>query len=265
MVDIKFTIIILLLYLIIILFRATLPTYQLNSPRCVNNKIYYKILLDDIINNVKTGDLILFSDNVKVPINVIVGNNKFSHSGIIVVINNIPHVYEIIDSRHGYTTHKKLKPFIKPVQLTPLHTRIKYFSGNCFISSLNQELSQNQINKLTNFINNNHYYTFINYNKWFPFIFSSFITPESRFCHEFIADILDKLQITSNLMSNSKINLSTELINICNGNIYSNPIHIIPNDLLIPKNININKLPELNYCNNLIESKQIVNDSKYNL
>jgi len=227
------------------------------------NKLFYKILLNDCLTTVKSGDLILFSDHIKVPINIIIGNNKFSHTGIVIVLNNKPYIYEIVDTTFGYNTHMDMKKFNKYIQLTPLYERVKYYAGNCYLTSLNKLLSNRQLNLLTNFINTSKDYKFINFKKWFPFMLTSMIIPKQRFCHEFIADILDKIEISSEPIKQSKVFITNKLIELCDGNIYSNPVHIIPNDLIINKNVDINKLPILNYSNRYIKTQDINNNEKY--
>lgn len=253
--DNKIISISIIILIIIIFLRLVIPFHE---DHCGNHEIHYKILLSKIIPIVKTGDIILFNDNIKIPINIIVGTNKYSHSGIIIVINNIPYIYELIDTQHGYLNHKDMPKFDKSIQLTPLYDRIKYFAGHCYLSSLNKPLNQIQISKLIQYINNSHDYEFVDYKKLFPFMFSTIIIPKKKFCHEFVADILHHLNITSIPIKQRKIFVSQKLIDMCNGDIFSYPIHIIPDDLLISKNVNINKLPKIKYCTDYIKASDII-------
>ena len=253
------SVIILLLYCL----SYILPDNSIHSYN--TNDIHYKILLNDVLHQCKTGDLILFSSIARVPLNVITGHNKYSHTGFVVIINNKPYVYELVNTIAGYDTHKNMKDFNKPVQLNSLYDRIKYYSGNCYLASLNKEMNYKQVQLLEQFMLKNDNYTFTNYYIWFPFVFSTYTRPNERFCHEFIADILDKVQISSEPMKQNKFNLTKKMIDLCDGHIYSYPIQIIPNDLLINKNINISKLPILNFGTDFIKSKDIINNGKYML
>ena len=216
------------------------------------------MLLNDCIDKVKTGDLVLFSDNIKVPIVIMIGDRTFSHTGIVIVIDNIPYIYEIVDTINGYKSHKNLGKFKSAIQLTPLSDRIKYYAGNCYIASINNKLSPRQIELFKYIVKNGFDCQFVNYIKWWPFLFSNKLLNKKRFCHEFVAEILHKLNITSIPIKQSKIVLSKKLVSICNGDIYSLPIQIIPDDLLITDNHNINKLPILTYCNNYIKSSELM-------
>ena len=218
--------------------------------------IFYKILSSNIIPLLKTGDLIFFSDNIKIPINIIAGNNYFSHSGIIVIIDNIPYVYEIVDVNIGYATHQDFKPFKKAIQLTPFVDRVKYFSGHCYIASLIKPLKQEQIDKLNKFIENDYHYKFVDFNKWAPFIVTRMKLKSERFCHEFTADILDQIDISSEPIKQKKYNITDSVVNLCDGSIYSQPIQIIPDELLLKNNIyTIHNLPKLTFCTKFVSNK----------
>ena len=212
---------------------------------CNINEYYYKILLSNVINKVKTGDLILFSDNIKVPSNSILGNNKFSHMGFIIIIDNVPYVYEMIQSGN-YRVHHKMKPFTKDIQLTKMEDRIKYYAGNMYIVSLKKPLNDIQLEKLNIFMQNDYNYKFISMNNYILSIFTKKTIHNERFCHEFVADLLYSIDITKTPFKQNKLNLTNNIVNTFNNTLYSYPIHVIPDELLI--NNDIQNTPCLNYC-----------------
>lgn len=59
-------------------------------------------------------------------------------------------------------------------------------------------------------------------------------------CNEFIAYILDELQITNNLSKSNKRDLHKNIIELSNSNLYSNPVHIIIDNLIIKNLYNYN-------------------------
>ena len=80
--NIILSIIIFILFFIIYLF---IPS---NNTLCTNYKLYKKILLNNVINDIKPGDLLLFSSNKYNIITRTFGNSTFSHIAIVIKIDN---------------------------------------------------------------------------------------------------------------------------------------------------------------------------------
>ena len=59
-------------------------------------------------------------------------------------------------------------------------------------------------------------------------------------CIEYIAYILDKLKITYNLSKSNKKDLSNNIIELSNSELYYNPVHVIIDNLIIKNLYNYN-------------------------
>ena len=207
-------------------------------------RIYKKILYSDVYKYFKTGDLLFFSFNdVDIKIRTFI-HNRFSHVGMIYKENDDLYIIELSDG-------DLIKPYdtntINNVQLVPLEDKIKFYSGNVYYSELLKPLSNTQIHTLNKFLNKSSKY------KYTSFLFmlyqfllvSNTIYGHNRFCTEYIAEILYKLNISYKPYRANKFNINNAIYDLANNDIYTNPIHIIVNDLLIKS---INKSNYIKYC-----------------
>lgn len=190
---------------------------------CKDFPIYNKILLSNIINDCKSGDLLLFSN---IRCNVLtrtIGNPYFSHIGIIIKKMNILYVLELVLNDHIYPNQPKQQNLI----LTPLNDRIRYYSGYIFYCKLLNRLSIDKEQQLLNISNIHQKFSPLNN------------------CGYFIGKTLEDLQIATNIISSKFWTIHNNIVNLCDDTIYTIPINIISDELLI-NNINNNKL--LNHC-----------------
>lgn len=204
---------------------------------CKSYKIYKKILYSDIISEVKSGDLVFFDHTLTSIYERSFGHPQFSHIGIIVEINK--EIY-ICDLNHDNIFINNKKIIKKGINIVPFYDRIYNYNGYVYISSLNKTLNENQIKKLKIIIDNN-----IDFLSTYKILYSyirntNYIHKNEMLCNEFIAYILDELQITNNLSKSTKKELSKNIIELSNSDLYSNPVHIIIDNLIIKNLYNYN-------------------------
>lgn len=228
------SIIIILLYIIYLFIPS-------NNKNCTNYSIYKKILLNNVINDIKPGDLLLFSSNKYNIITRTFGNSTFSHIGIVTKINNKLYTLEMVQDDYVYPGNKQHTGIIT----IPLEDRIQYYNGNVFLASLINPLNTEQISKL-NLYKDKNYKFLTKWNAILLFNAKNKLLGNERFCSEFISEILHNLNISSVPYKSNKMKLQTEIVNLCNNIIYKKPVQIIHENLLI-KDINFN-YDTLNYC-----------------
>ena len=230
----------LFLLVIIIILIWSISQFIPKTSSCKDLKIFKKILLSDIINKIKEGDLILFSSNRHNIITRTFGNDIFSHIGIVVKKNNKFYIYEMVEKDYIYPK----EDLVTNILFSPFEKRIKNYNGNVYISSLLNNLSENQIDELHNFTKN--YFNFTKRWKMPLIMHTKKVSINERFCSELIADLLNILNISNIPIQSKKIKLHTNIIDLCNDRIYYKPVHIIPDNLLI-KDIR-NKNNYINFC-----------------
>jgi hypothetical protein len=227
------------------MWRTTLSPYDWAA--CQNNQLSHCMMLSKLLPQAKSGDLVLFNDALKDPQNIIYGNNKFSHSGIIVVINNIPYILEIVD-RNDYLLPKNVKTLTEgDVLLSPMVERIQYYPGSVSYCALKKKLNNHQNLLLSNLALTWRPKFIISRLKLLAITFTNKSWGNERFCHEFICDILQKIGITNTPIKNKiRFNLSKEMVKMINKNdIYiNNYIKIVPDKLLVDHI----QTPSVNLC-----------------
>ena len=128
------------------------------------------------------------------------------------------------------------KPKLKNIILIPLKDRIKYYRGYVYYASLLQPLSLEQENIILKHYNTK--YEFINIKNFYKLFYKN---SHIKMCSQFIANILEELNLCSKTQSYKFWSYHKKIINLCNNIIYSNPVQIIPNDLIL-SNIENRKL-----------------------
>jgi hypothetical protein len=198
--------------------------------KCNNYKLYKKILYSNLQKELKSGDLLFYDHNLtSVPIRTF-SHRQFSHIGIIIKINGILYSYEMDtdDLKYDMFNNKY------NVKLSPLNKRLSNYCGDIFISSLKQPLSKEKEQYFISSINKKRYKFLSNFKLCLAFLSNSnYIYENEKICTEFVAEILDDLEITDNISSSKKPELTNNIINLSNGSIYHNPIHIIMDELII--------------------------------
>jgi hypothetical protein len=190
---------------------------------------YYKnnkyINISNIYDELKTGDLILFKSNAIFYVNIFLTNTYYTHVGMIVKKNNILYISETNSNNTEYMPNYKTNCHS---ELLPLLIRIKHYPGNCFLMKLNKPLTNEKEILLLKYLDEKYPYPtsfqiFINY-----FIKNN----KLRHCFQHVGHLLDKIGLTTNIMSNNIINICDAVENIFtkkinNGYQYDSPIKIL--------------------------------------
>lgn len=234
----------LLTILLISYFFIIFKLFKCDTNDYKNHRIYKKILFSNLKQFIKSGDLLFFSGVNSDVITRSWINHRFPHVAMIIKINNENFIIEIIDK---YIMKPKQTDFVSGLSITPLFDRIVNYAGNIYYSSLKTPLSKEKENILKDYIKEVDIYK---YNKASSILYSLLthskkIDKYNTFCTEFIAEVLDKLDISSKPLNSSKLNLPNELFKLTNGDIYTNPIHILCDGLIVNK---ISEGSYMTYC-----------------
>lgn len=188
--------------------------------------IYKKMLLNTLLPNIKPGDLVLFSSNKFQTTTRVFGNRIFSHIGIVIEQDNKLKILEITWS--GRILLHQINS--KGLQISDLSKRIYSYCGNVYIASLKKP-SLDFMTNINKILSEPYKFT----ESWkLPLVLLTNINLDhERFCSEYIADILNRTNISSIPWNSKKIDLHTAIVKLCDENIYSDPIQIIDERLLI--------------------------------
>ena len=205
---------------------------------CKSYKIYKKILYSDIISQVKSGDLVFFDNTLTSIYERTFGHPQFSHVGIIIEINKEIYICDLNPDNIFINNKKIIK---KGINIVPFYDRIYNYNGYVYISSLKHPLTDIQKQKLITIINKNNIDFLSTYKILYSYIFNiNYIYKNEMLCNEYIAYILDELQITNNLSKSNKKDLHNNIIELSNSDLYYNPVHIIIDNLIIKNLYNYN-------------------------
>ena len=227
-----------ILFIIIILIIYIFKCFNITlDDNCKSYKIYKKILYSNIISQVKSGDLVFFDNTLTSIYERTFGHPQFSHIGIIVEINNEIYISDC-NPDDVFINNKKI--INKGLNLVPFYDRIYNYNGYVYISSLKHPLTIIQKQKLNHILNKN-----IDFLSTFKIVTSyifnvNYIYMNEMTCIEYIAYILDKLKITYNLSKSNKKDLSNNIIELSNSELYYNPVHVIIDNLIIKNLYNYN-------------------------
>ena len=189
-------------------------------------QIYKCITYKDIQKDIKSGDILLFSSYDYSLITRTCGHLVFSHIGIVVKYKQQLYSLELTHQESIYPNQKPTTGLV----FIPLKDRITYYQGYVYLASLLTPLTKKQNIKLYNYSKQN--YKFLD-SLSFSSIFNS--KSKSQICSQFIYNILKDLNI---ILSNDSERMWTymrSIIKQCNNTLFSYPIQIISNDLLINK------------------------------
>lgn len=215
---------------------------------CDNYIVHKKILLSDLKNNIKSGDLILYSysdvDSTNFG-NRLFGHSRFPHIAIVIKINNKLFTCEMV-------ANDKIEPgnpnFYTGMNIFPLETRICHYTGNVYIASLIKPLTDEQYNIFYNIVHKKKYKFSTKFNVALQYLSNTTkMLPNKRFCGELIVEIINSMKLLNKPIHVKKHLLTTAIIDLCDNNTYSYPIHIICDKLII-KDINNLKDNYLTYC-----------------
>ncbi len=226
---------IILLIILIILLDSFNKWYKIisNEPdydNCKNTKRYKISILENNYNNIKSGDLLLFSAYNYDTIVRTVGDLTFSHIGIVVIENGIIYSFECFD----YYPIKQ-KKYYNSIKI-PLKDRINSYSGNTFIISLNTPLNKSQEDLLIKLSYKK--YKFQSNRQLILTVLYNFKYTDAYFCSSFIIYILIEIGLLDYDMVKNIHNIYLHKY-ICNiyeyTNLYGYPTEILSNDKFIKK------------------------------
>ncbi len=231
-----------LLSIIIVLFLIIYYILiYLNISYNYENEEYIKqkyIDIETVYNDLKTGDLILFSAQDYSPLNRIFSNLRFSHVGIVIKKNKKKYILELLESDYVYKNNK----LYYGVNIFNLKNRIENYCGSVYLAKYNKELDKEICNEFINNILRKHkeikYAT--NKQNLLKVLLNKHYN-NNYHCAEFISILLDKLNIYSFKKVHKK-NIMHQIILLCNSEIYKVPIRIISKKNIAKEN----KI--LNYC-----------------
>lgn len=210
-------------------------TYKTDNDNLKYHRIYKKILFSNLDKYLKSGDLLLFSSsNVDIKTRSWI-NSRFAHMGMVVKYNHKKYVIEMLNSDLMYPTQTIPK---SNMTITPLFDRVANYAGSVYYSSLNTPLTKQQEDILiSDYLSISNKYKY-KYNKQSNIIYSLLthsnkLDGNNRFCTEFIADIVNVLGIASEPVNATKFNIPNEMFKLTDGIIYTNPIHILCDNLMI--------------------------------
>lgn len=221
---------------------------ELVTNDCNNYLVHKKILLSDLITNIKSGDLLLYSysdvDSTNFG-NRLFGHSRFPHIAIVIKINNKLFTCEMV-------ANDKIEPgnpnFYTGMNIFPLETRICHYTGNVYIASLIKPLTNKQYNIFYNIIQNKKYKFSNKFNVALQFLSNTTeMSSNKRFCGELIVEIINSMKLLNKPIHAKKHMLTTAIIDLCDNITYTYPIHIICDKLII-KDINDLKDNYLTYC-----------------
>lgn len=230
--------------ILIIIFLIILLYYIISN---LNNIYYYEnheyikykyIYTQDIINQLHTGDLVLFSAHDYDPINRLFSNLRYSHVGMVIKDNkNNYFIIELVHNDYIYNNELYYN-----VNIFELEKRIKFYPGDVYISSYIKPnvINTNLLNDVIKNKDNIKYST--NIQNIQKFLLNKHFH-NNYHCAEFIAYLIDFLKIYdfSNI---HKKNIMDQIIKLCNGIIYTEPIRVIDKS----NKYSLNKEQILNYC-----------------
>lgn len=151
----SFGLIIALIICIVVIIIISHRFYKF-SKNYSNFRVNKKIVITELYDKIQTGDIILFAYTGFTPSNVILSQTFYTHCGVLFRKNNIVYISETNRSGLEYMPassekldSKQIKPPEKSideiltkngVDMIPLLSRLKYYTGDCYIMQLSKPL-----------------------------------------------------------------------------------------------------------------------------
>ena len=222
-----------LVLLLIILIAYVLVIYNIYGTDFITDEknIRKKMLYSDLKPYFKSGDLIFFSFiNASILTRSWI-NSRFPHVGMVIKYNDELFIIELVDDDDIKPRDKRHRG----VLLNPLFERISEYAGSVYYSSLKSKLSAKNEKILKDYAANREVYNYTDTSQiiYSLLTFSKKLDKNNRFCTEYIAELLDALEISSKPINSSKIALPSEIFNLANGSVYTDPLHILCDNLMI--------------------------------
>lgn len=234
------TIILIIINIYILILIYTIYSYtfhNINYLNCKNNLLINHKYYDNIKDNIKSGDLILFIGYDKYSISRLYYNILFQHYGIIVQINK---KFYILECTNDMLLNNNI--YKNNVYCTEFEYRLLHYSGILLISHIKNKLSflqEEKLKKIANkcikYSNNNDIYTYLSNCRMFLHFYHNINFNKKYSCISFIHYILyNKLNI---IKINAKPCDLPKLYHniVLSNNIYNYPYEIIHNNLYTNK------------------------------
>lgn len=227
--------------IILLLFITLCICYRKNIyyEKC-NNTTFDIIPIANILNYLQSGDIILFRSNIINYKYFIFSHSFFTHVGIVIKNNNL-----FSKNNNLYICEKNIPntTIFGDSNINPLLDRIMSFNGSCYLMKLNKPLNfiREKLLKsfaLKTFVDPILYPNALNSIKtYFKQIFKLNINYKYMHCFQYIAYILDYINITNNLYLYNNIEICNKVNNLFekklnDGYSYAKPIQIILNPSL---------------------------------
>jgi hypothetical protein len=185
--------------------------------------------------NLQSGDIILFRSNVINYKYFIFSHSFFTHIGIVIKNNNLitKNNNLIAENNNLYICEKNIPntTIFGDSNINPLLDRIATFNGSCYLMKLNKPLNFIREQLLKSFALK----TFVN--PIYPNILNSIkgyfkLNYKYMHCFQYIAYILDHINITNNLYLHNNIEICNKVNNLFkkklnDGYLYAKPVQII--------------------------------------
>lgn len=148
-----------ILFIIIACIFILLHNYHSQS-----HKKYKKIHINDLLKQLKTGDIILFRHSDAYLTTTMGFGDEISHIGIVIEKNNKLYVCETIGLGEYYETKLQRKIHIKKldklndklyVRCAPLYERLSKYNGYICVKLLNKQLDQRRYNNMIKYYESN--------------------------------------------------------------------------------------------------------------
>jgi hypothetical protein len=218
-----------LICLIIIIISTFYSIYKLFNLKSLYDLMPIdRLLISEIYDNLKTGDMIFYRSTITSPIaDIFMTRLVFKHVGMILKINGMYYITETNSEKNVYFKNKNGEIILlnSGVNIVPLLTRLKYYGGMIFISKLYNKLSFENEKKIISAVNNMK-------NKPYPDMFSLFTNfvfnkklYNSAHCYEYIYNLLCSIDLPINKNLASGFDLTNFITNIdsikLNNNYYT--------------------------------------------
>jgi len=182
-----------------------------------------------ILNQLQSGDLILFRSNIINYKYLLFSHSYFTHVGIVLKDNNILYICEKNMPNHTRFSNSNINILLD---------RIKEFNGNCYVMKLNKPLNSTRQQLLTYFVLKDKFIDPILYanawnstNMYFRQLFKLRVNYKYMHCFQYVAYILDYINITNNLHKYNNIEICNKVNNLFkqplnDGYSYKKPVQV---------------------------------------
>lgn len=183
---------------------------------------FKKVLLSDIYDTLKTGDLIFYRSSITSFItDTIIPTTLYKHISMVIKIEDKLYSTESSEGSIYCRTKDSLKYLKNGVDTVPLLTKLKYFCGMIFISQLSKPLSEEREHNIIEYANKLYKLQYPSViSLYFDFVLNMKIS-KSLYCFQYIYLLLERIGLI-NKQSLNAIDLSSLITNIHQYNLNDN-------------------------------------------